>query len=61
MKINNLVAEQSSSAAAAQPDDSELPSGPKMYMLKLIEFNKITILEKYGYAAAIDRSDLEDV
>ena len=62
MKINNLMADQSSSAAAAaQPDDNELPSGPKIYMLKLIEFNKIAILEKYGYAAAIDRSDLEDV
>ena len=56
------MADQSSSAAAAaQPDDNELPSGPKIYMLKLIEFNKIAILEKYGYAAAIDRSDLEDV
>ena len=62
VKINNLMSEQSSSAAAAaQPDDSELPSGPKMYLLKLVEFNKIAILEKYGYAAAIDRADLEDV
>ena len=32
-----------------------------MYLLKLVEFNKIAILEKYGYAAAIDRADLEDV
>ena len=30
---------------AQSQDDSELPSGPKYYMLKLIEYNKIAILE----------------
>ena len=24
-------------------------SGPKLYLLKLIEFNKIDVLEKYGF------------
>ena len=54
------MTEQASSAAAAAPDDSELPSGPKIYMLKLVEFNKIAILEKYGYANSIGKCDLED-
>ena len=31
---------------------SSAPSGPKLYLLKLVEFNKIEVLEKYGFAAA---------
>ena len=26
-------------------------SGPKLYLLKLVEFNKIAILEKFGFGA----------
>ena len=54
------MSDQASNAAATTPDDSELPSGPKIYMLKLVEFNKIAILEKYGYATGIGKYDLED-
>lgn len=32
-----------------------------MYLLKLIEFNKIEVLEKYGFAAAtINQGDMFD-
>ena len=29
-----------------------MPQGPKLYLLKLIEYNKIALLEKYGCAGA---------
>ena len=30
-------------------DNDQMLSGPKLYLLKLIEFNKIDVLEKYGF------------
>jgi hypothetical protein len=32
------------------PDEPEI-SGPKLYLLKLVEFNKVALLEKVGFGA----------
>lgn len=65
--INNLFAEpkQSDDKVASDPaeakptigrsaatEDSAMPQGPKLYLLKLIEYNKIALMEKYGYSGA---------
>jgi hypothetical protein len=38
--------------ATQSSEEESYPQGPKLYLLKLIEFNKIAVLEKYGLSAA---------
>ena len=68
--INNLFTEsaeekesgkETSGLFLAAKEDSEAQSGPKLYLLKLIEFNKIEVVEKYGFAAAtVSQGDMFD-
>ena len=44
--------EQDESEKVINEQKKEELSGPKLYLLKLIEFNKIEVLEKYGISSA---------
>ena len=73
--INNLFSDVNSPDPATNKEDldnmtktkqqlseeaKEL-SGPKLYLLKLIEFNKIEVLEKYGFSSAtLSQGDMFD-
>ena len=53
--INNLFADENVQNAQSQSkpglDEQAVLSGPKLYLLKLVEYNKIALLEKHGFAA----------
>lgn len=36
-----------------QSDDNQMPQGPKLFLLKLVEYNKIAMLEKSGSSLSL--------